>query len=65
MTLTDLMSNSGLVVFAEVAMLLFIAAFLVLVVRLFRPGRRRDLEAAARLPLEDHDPVTPRGGERP
>ena len=65
MTLTDLMSNSGLVIFAEIALLLFLAAFIVVVVRIFAPGRRREMEAAGRLPLDDHDPVTPRSGERP
>lgn len=65
MTLTDLMSHSGLAVFAEIALLLFLAVFLLLVVRLFAPGRRREMEAAGRLPLDDHEPVPPRSGERP
>jgi cbb3-type cytochrome oxidase subunit 3 len=65
MTLADVMGNSGLAIFAEIAMVLFIAAFLVVMVRLFLPGRRRELEEAARLPLDDHELVTPRSGERP
>jgi len=65
MTLTDLMSNSGLVIFAEVALILFFIAFLVVVARIFAPGRRREMDAASRLPLEDHDVITPRPGERP
>ena len=65
MTLADLMSHSGLAIFAEVAMILFFVVFLLVVVRLFAPGRRREMEAAGRLPLDDHEIVTPRPGERP
>jgi len=65
MTLTDLMSNSGLVIFAEVALLLFLAAFVVVVVRLFAPSRRTELEAQSRLPLDDHDVIPTRPGDRP
>ena len=68
MTLTDLMSHSGLAIFAEVALLLFLAVFLVVVVRLFAPSRREEMEAAGRAPLDDHDVtnvVPPRPGARP
>ena len=65
MTLTDLMSNSGLVIFAEIALALFFVAFVVVVARLFAPGRRQELEAAARLPLDDNQPAAPRPGAKP
>ena len=65
MSLTDVMSNSGLVFYAEVALILFVVAFLVIAARIFAPGRRAELDAASRLPLDDHDATTPRPGARP
>jgi cbb3-type cytochrome oxidase subunit 3 len=64
-SLTDLMSNSGLAFYAEVAMILFLAAFLVIAVRIFLPSRRAEMEAAGRLPFDDHDAATQRPGARP
>ena len=57
MSLTDIMSASGLVHFAELALVLFVLAFLLVLARTFAPGRRAELERARRLPLEnDHAP---------
>jgi cbb3-type cytochrome oxidase subunit 3 len=56
MKLSDVVSHSGLAFYAEVALVLFFAVFLVVVVRTFRPSRRTSLEAQGQLPL-DPDPT--------
>ena len=55
MTLTELMSNAGLSRYAEWGLLLFVFAFVLILVRVFRPSRRDALEEQARLPLRDDD----------
>ncbi len=62
MKLADVMGAAGLSAFAEVALLIFFAAFLGIVIYLFAPWRRRDARfaAAARMPLDDEHPQTPR-----
>ena len=59
MRLADVVSGSGLAVYAEIALLLFLAVFVAVVVRVFSPKRAADLEAARRLPLEDGDSTRP------
>jgi cbb3-type cytochrome oxidase subunit 3 len=58
MSLTEIMSNAGLSRYAELALLLFVFAFVVIIARLYRPSRRNELERQAKLPLED-DPSRP------
>jgi cbb3-type cytochrome oxidase subunit 3 len=54
MSLTDIMSNARLEWFAEVALVLFAAAFATIVIRtLLR--RRSEIEYAARLPLDERN----------
>jgi len=53
MKLSDIMSGAGLAWYAEVAMILFLIAFAVIAIRIFMPSRKRDLERASRLPLDD------------
>ncbi|HEY6195121.1 MAG TPA: cbb3-type cytochrome c oxidase subunit 3 [Candidatus Eisenbacteria bacterium] len=62
--LSDVMSHAGLHGFAEVALVLFFLAFLAIVVRLFAPSRKREMDAMAAKPLEDDriEPTSP--GER-
>ena len=55
MSLTEIMSNAGLTRYAEWALLLFMFAFVLILVRVFRPARRKALEEQARLPLQDDD----------
>ena len=62
MSLSDIMGHAGLSGWAEAALILFMAAFLVIVVRTFWPGRQREMDEAARLPLEDDLPGTTRSG---
>ncbi len=59
MHLVDLMSHAGLALWAEMAMVLFLLAFLVIVIATFRPSNRRDMDAASRLPFDD-EPAGPR-----
>lgn len=53
MSLTEIMSNAGLSRYAELALLLFVFAFVLIIARLYRPSRRDELERQAKLPLED------------
>lgn len=53
MKLSDIMSGAGLSIYAEIALVIFLAAFVAIVVRTFAPSRRRAMDEAARLPLDD------------
>jgi cbb3-type cytochrome oxidase subunit 3 len=58
-SLTDVVSGSGLSVYAEVALVIFLIAFLGIVISLFAPGKRRRYEHLRHLPIEgdkDTDP---------
>ncbi|MEK7314719.1 MAG: hypothetical protein AAB011_00930 [Candidatus Eisenbacteria bacterium] len=56
MRLSDIMGNSGMALYAEIALILFLVVFVAVVVRVFAT-RRSEMDRHARLPLED--------GERP
>jgi cbb3-type cytochrome oxidase subunit 3 len=61
MSLTEIMSGAGLSRYAEMALLLFLFAFVMIVWRVFRPSQRQALERQARLPLDDDgESLTPR-----
>ena len=64
MRLSDIMSGAGLAGYAEIALILFMVAFIGIVIRIFRPGRRKEMQAAARMPLDDEHPQEPRTGDR-
>ena len=64
MKLSDIMSYAQLSVYTEVALVLFLGVFIAITIRTFLPTRRRELDAAARLPLEDDTVLTPRAKER-
>ncbi len=53
MGLADVVGQAGLGGFTIVAMLLFLAAFVAIVIWTFLPRRRRELERGSRLPLDD------------
>ncbi len=58
-SLTDVVSGAGLSVYAEIALVIFLVAFLGIVVSLFAPGKRRTYEHLRRLPIDgdkDTDP---------
>lgn len=56
MKLVDVMSNSGLSIYAIVALVLFLAAFLAVVFTILAPGSKERFARAARLPLDDDPP---------
>jgi cbb3-type cytochrome oxidase subunit 3 len=64
MKLSDIMSHAGLAGYAEVALVIFIVAFLVLLIRIFAPGRRQEMDRARQMPLDDEHPVEPRKEEK-
>lgn len=63
MKLSDIMSAAGLSMYAQIALVLFLAVFLAITIRTFAPSRSREMDAASRIPLDD-DVITPRLQER-
>jgi cbb3-type cytochrome oxidase subunit 3 len=63
MKLSDVVSHSGLAEYAVVAMVLFLIAFVAVVIHICL-SPRREMDAAARLPLDDeqHDQELGEGG---
>lgn len=53
MKLSDIMGNAGLSIYAEVALVLFLAAFVAIVWWVFRPAARTRWQQDAQLPFED------------
>jgi len=51
-SLTDVVSGAGLSVYAEVALVIFLIAFLGIVISLFAPGKQRAYEHLRRLPID-------------
>jgi cbb3-type cytochrome oxidase subunit 3 len=60
MKLSDIMSAAGLSIYAQIALVLFLAAFLAIMIRTFAPSRSGEMEAASRIPLDDDVVITPR-----
>jgi cbb3-type cytochrome oxidase subunit 3 len=57
--LSDVMSNAGLAGYAEAALVLFVLAFIGIVLAVFRPSQKARMDAASRLPLDDDPTVQP------
>jgi hypothetical protein len=55
-SLTDVVSGAGLSVYAEIALVIFLVAFIGVVISLFMPSRQRTYEHLRQLPI-DTDPV--------
>lgn len=53
MKLSDIMSGANLTLYPKVALVLFLLAFVVVLVRTFNPGARAEQARAAGLPLDD------------
>jgi len=62
MRLSDIMSHAGLSHYAEVALVIFLVAFLLIALSVFAPSRRKEFDEASRMPLDDVHPQTPRQG---
>jgi cbb3-type cytochrome oxidase subunit 3 len=54
-SLTDVVSGAGLSIYAEVALVIFLVAFVGVVISLFVPSRQRTYEHLRRLPMDDTD----------
>ena len=61
-SLTDVVSGAGLSVYAEVALVIFLIAFLGIVISLFAPGKRRTYEHLRRLPIDGDKDTEPSSG---
>jgi cbb3-type cytochrome oxidase subunit 3 len=64
MKLSDIMSGAGLSMYAQIALVIFVAVFVAIVIRTFAPSRSREMDELARLPLEDERHVPPAPVER-
>lgn len=53
MKLSDIMSAANLTLYPRIALVLFLLAFLLVVVRIYWPGARAQFAHAASLPLDD------------
>ena len=60
MSLTAIMSAANLDFYAQVSLVLFLIAFALIVWRVFSPKLKSTYDAAARMPLDDEHPQTPR-----
>lgn len=63
MKLSDIMGNAGLSMYAQVALVMFLAVFIAVTIRTWAPSRKREMDEAAMLPLNDELPAV-RGQER-
>jgi cbb3-type cytochrome oxidase subunit 3 len=54
--LSDVMSHAGLAIYAEIAMVIFLIVFVVIVVRI-ATAKRSEMERRARMPLDDSEPT--------
>jgi cbb3-type cytochrome oxidase subunit 3 len=62
MKLSDIMGNAGLSIYAQIALVMFLAVFIAITIRTWAPSRRRELHEASMLPLNDELPAV-RGQE--
>ena len=58
-SLTDVVSGAGLSVYAEVALVIFLIAFVGIVISLFAPGKRRLYEHLRHLPIDEDKDTEP------
>ena len=63
MKLSDAVAHAGLAFYAEVALVLFLLVFAVVLVRTWRPSRREELESRRLLPFAPDAPAPPREGD--
>jgi len=65
MRLSDVVSGAGLAFYAQVALVLFLIAFLVIALRLWLGRDRAEHERMSRMPLADDERPTPQTGAKP
>lgn len=61
MRLSDIVSHAGLAIYAQIALVIFILAFIAIVIAVFRPSRKAAFDRFRHLPLDDDQ--TPNGRE--
>ena len=54
-SLTDVVSGAGLSGYAEIALVIFLIAFIGVVISLFAPSKRATYERMRHLPMDDND----------
>ena len=59
MKLSDIMAAAGLSGWAQVALILFLVAFILIGIAIFAPSRKSEFDRASRIPLDDSQPITP------
>ncbi len=64
MKLSDIMSAADLAIYAEVGLVLFLVAFIGVVIRVLWPGAENNYEKALMIPLSD-EPVELRSTAKP
>lgn len=62
MRLSDVMGGAGLSGYAMIAMILFMLVFVAIVIRVFWPSRRDEMERARHIPFDD-TPAGPGPGD--
>ncbi len=63
MHLSDIMSNMGLVGWAEAALVIFFAVFLIVAAQVLRKKNKQAFEQARYMPLDDENPQSDRTKE--
>ena len=58
-SLTDVVSGAGLSIYAEIALVIFLVAFIGVVISLFVPSKQRTYEHLRQLPIDSDDSSTP------
>ncbi len=65
MSLVDIMSEMKLHIFAEIALVIFIAVFIAVIVHVFRKRNRSTFDSARYMPLDDDNPQELRDPDEP
>lgn len=60
MKMSDVVGHAGLSGYAIVGLLLFLLAFVAIIVWIFRPSARKRWQQDAQMPLDDETPQQPR-----
>lgn len=63
MSLTDVMSNLKLSIFAEAPLVIFMVLFIAVCVRVFWLSSKAEMDNAARIPLADSEPIETRNSD--
>jgi len=62
MTVRDIMQRAGISIYGEIALIVFIVLFLIILWRVYAPSRRAEMQHMAELPLDDDAEPSQRSG---